>query len=90
MGIGTGATKRLMPVLFLLLVIVHPRSLTLPGAMEGVTFLFKPDFAKLSALGLAFFKLSIGMGTMITTAATSATIRTFRHTARSCWRICWC
>lgn len=67
-----GATKRLMPVLFLLLVITCIRSLTLPGAMEGVTFLFKPDFAKLtgpivlSALGLAFFKLSIGMGTMIT------------------------
>lgn len=67
-----GATKRLMPVLFLLLVITCIRSLTLPGAMEGVTFLFKPDFTKLtgpivlSALGLAFFKLSIGMGTMIT------------------------
>jgi len=67
-----GATKRLMPVLFLLLVITCIRSLTLPGAMEGVIFLFKPDFAKLtgpivlSALGLAFFKLSTGMGTMIT------------------------
>ncbi len=65
-------TKRLMPVLFLLLVVVGIRSLTLPGAAQGLAFLFKPDFTKLTfaavltALGLAFFKLSIGMGCMIT------------------------
>lgn len=65
-------TKILMPVLFLLLIIVDIRSLTLPGAQQGLSFLFKPDFSKvtfdviLAALGLAFFKLSVGMGTMIT------------------------
>jgi neurotransmitter:Na+ symporter, NSS family len=65
-------TKRLMPVLFVLLVLVCVRSLTLPGAAQGLEFLFKPDFSKitgaavLTALGLAFFKLSIGMGCMIT------------------------
>jgi NSS family neurotransmitter:Na+ symporter len=65
-------TKRLMPVLFILLVLVCVRSLTLPGAAQGLAFLFKPDFSKitaaavLTALGLAFFKLSIGMGCMIT------------------------
>lgn len=65
-------TKRLMPILFLLLVVLVIRSLTLPGAMEGLTFLFKPDFSKLTgeivlaAMGLSFFKLSVGMGTMIT------------------------
>ncbi|HWJ02565.1 MAG TPA: sodium-dependent transporter [Verrucomicrobiae bacterium] len=65
-------TKILMPVLFVLLVIVDIRALTLPGAAQGLEFLFKPDFSKitgavvLSALGLAFFKLSVGMGTMIT------------------------
>lgn len=65
-------TKRLMPVLFLLLVIVGVRSLTLPGASEGLKFLFIPDFSKITwttllvAMGLAFFKLSIGMGTMMT------------------------
>jgi len=48
------------------------RSVTLPGAAEGLRFLFKPDFSKinagviLSALGQAAFSLSIGMGAMIT------------------------
>jgi len=47
-------------------------SLTLPKAAEGLAFLFKPDFSKitagviLTAMGLAFFKLSLGMGTMMT------------------------
>jgi neurotransmitter:Na+ symporter, NSS family len=67
-----GATKRLMPVLLVLLVLVGIRSITLPGAGQGLAFLFQPDFSKLTAasfliaMGLAFFKLSVGMGTMIT------------------------
>ncbi len=74
-GVSKGieaTTKRLMPILFGLLIIVCVRSLTLPGAVQGLEFLFKPDFTKLTkdalliAMGLAFFKLSIGMGTMIT------------------------
>lgn len=65
-------TKKLMPLLAIMLVIVGIRSLTLPGASEGLAFLFTPDFSKvtfstvLTAMGLAFFKLSIGMGCMIT------------------------
>ncbi len=65
-------TKRLLPLLFVLLLAVCVRSLTLPGASEGLAFLFKPDFSAitgtvvLAALGLSFFKLSVGMGTMIT------------------------
>lgn len=65
-------TKRLMPALFLLLLILVVRSLTLSGAVQGLSFLFKPDFTKitaaalLTAMGLSFFKLSVGMGTMIT------------------------
>ena len=75
MGVSKGieaVTKRLMPVLFLLLIAIGIRSMTLPGAMAGLHFLFAPDFSKittatvLTALGLAFFKLSIGMGTMMT------------------------
>ena len=75
LGVAKGieaVTRRLMPLLFLLLLILCARSLTLPGASEGLTFLFSPDFSKitpavlLTALGLAFFKLSIGMGTMLT------------------------
>lgn len=64
--------KVLMPFLLLLLIIIVVRSLTLPDASEGLKFLFKPDFSKitaktfLEALGQAFFSLSIGMGTLIT------------------------
>lgn len=74
-GVAKGieaTTKRLIPLLFILLLIVDVRALTLPGAGEGLAFLFQPDFSKISAtaaliaLGLAFFKLSIGMGAMIT------------------------
>jgi NSS family neurotransmitter:Na+ symporter len=75
MGVSKGIeriTKTLMPVLFILIIICDIRALTLPGAFEGVRFLFEVDFSKLSAaailtaMGLAFFKLSLGMGTMIT------------------------
>jgi neurotransmitter:Na+ symporter, NSS family len=78
MGVTKGieaATKRLLPLLFVLLVLVSLRSLTLPGAAEGLAFLFAPDFSAvtvntvLEAMGLAFFKLSIGMGCMITYGA---------------------
>lgn len=75
LGVSKGiekTTKRLMPVLFLILFMIGIRSLMLPGAAEGLNFLFRPDFSKvtgavvLTAMGLAFFKLSVGMGTMIT------------------------
>ncbi|MHB1324082.1 MAG: sodium-dependent transporter [Coriobacteriia bacterium] len=65
-------TKTLLPILFVLLLICNIRALTLPGAGAGVEYLFRPDFTKvtapvvLAALGLAFFKLSVGMGTMTT------------------------
>ena len=69
------ASKLLMPLLFVMLIILCIRSLTLPGAMAGLDFLFRPDFSKinssvlLSAMGQAFFSLSIGMGCMITYAS---------------------
>jgi NSS family neurotransmitter:Na+ symporter len=65
-------TKILMPMLFLLLIILCVRSLTLKGSGAGLKFLFHPDLSKitpkviLEALGQAFFSLSIGMGTLIT------------------------
>jgi neurotransmitter:Na+ symporter, NSS family len=65
-------TKILMPLLLLLIFVICIRSITLPGAVKGLEFLFKPDFSKLNpnvvlmALGQAFFSLSIGMGTLIT------------------------
>ena len=66
------ATKKLMPLLFLLLLLLCGYSLTLPGRAEALAFLFAPEWHKitpavvLTAMGLAFFKLSIGMGTMMT------------------------
>ncbi|MCK5739816.1 sodium-dependent transporter [bacterium] len=65
-------SKILMPVLLLLLLLMIVRSLTLPGAMAGVSFYLKPDFSKITkdiliqALGQAFFSLSLGMGAMMT------------------------
>src|SRR5690606_2068592 len=67
-----GLTKRLMPLLFVLLLLLGAVSLSLDKAVEGLAFLFSPDLSKISAsvvltaMGLAFFKLSIGMGTMMT------------------------
>jgi NSS family neurotransmitter:Na+ symporter len=74
-GISGGiekASKILMPFLFILLFLVMLRSLTLPGAMEGVKYYLTPDFSKingnviLAALGQAFFSLSVGWGILIT------------------------
>lgn len=75
MGVGGGierASKVLMPVLFLILLGLMFRGLTLPGSGAGVSFLVTPDFGKLNpeavleALGHAFFTLSLGMGAMLT------------------------
>ena len=64
--------KILMPILLAILVILAITAMTLPGGMEGVVYLFEPDFSELSlpvvmsALGQALFSLSLGMGAMIT------------------------
>ena len=77
-GISSGiekANRYMMPALFILFLLLAGRSLTLPDAMAGVSFLLKPDWSHLSpqtmltALGQAFFALSIGVSTMITYAA---------------------
>ncbi len=65
------ASNILMPILLLLLVALCVNSLTLPGASEGLKFLFEPDFSKvtgqtvLAACGQAFFSMSVGMGCLI-------------------------
>ena len=64
-------SKVLMPLLFLMMLVLIVRGLTLPGAMEGVKFLFQPNFeaftgeALLNALGFSFFSLSVGSGSMM-------------------------
>ncbi len=66
------ACALMVPLLFVIMLVLILRAITLPGAMAGVNFCFTPDFAKLSgqsvlvAMGHAFFTLSLGMGAMIT------------------------
>ena len=66
------SSKIFMPLLFLFLVILAVRAVSLPGAGAGIDFLFKPNFENvkstvfLDAMGQAFFSLSIGMGCLIT------------------------
>jgi NSS family neurotransmitter:Na+ symporter len=65
-------SKFLMPALFVLMLVLIARALTLPGAVDGLLYFLTPDFSKVSgsmlvdAMGLAFFSLSLGMGIMIT------------------------
>ena len=74
-GVQNGIEKTakvLMPLLLVILIILGIRSMTLPGAKEGLSFLFRPDFSKITgkvmveALGQGFFSLSLGMGVLIT------------------------
>ena len=64
------SVKYLMPLLFIFLIGMVIRNLTLPGAMEGVTFYLKPDFSKITpklfifVLGQVFFALSLGFGVL--------------------------
>ena len=66
------SAKILMPMLFLILLVLGIRSITLNGSAEGLAFLFKPNFQSikstvfLDAMGQAFFSLSLGMGAMTT------------------------
>ncbi|MFC1574611.1 sodium-dependent transporter [Gemmatimonadota bacterium] len=75
-GISKGierASKWMMPMLLVLLGILLVRSLTLPGSMEGIRYLFIPDWSYLlkpitwgMALGQAFFSVSLtGAGMLV-------------------------
>lgn len=67
------ANKIFMPLLFLLLLVMLVRAVTLEGAAEGINWLFKPDFSAIldyrvwtAAYGQIFFTLSICFAIMIT------------------------
>ncbi len=77
-GVKSGierVSKILMPTLFLLIMMLVFCSVTLPGSGAGIDFIIRPDFSKidgmvvLSAMGQAFFSLSIGMGCLCTYAS---------------------
>lgn len=67
-------TKVMMLALLAIIVVLAVRSVTLPGAGEGLKYYLVPDFNRMAeqgignvifaALGQAFFTLSIGMGSM--------------------------
>ena len=70
-------SKVLMSLLFVLLIVLCVRAVTLPGASEGLSFYLMPDFGKLfangpegftdavfAAMGQAFFTLGVGVGSM--------------------------
>lgn len=62
------ACKIMMPTLFIMLIILAIRSLTLPGAMKGLRWYLSVDFSKingsvlLAALGQSFFSIGIASG----------------------------
>ncbi len=68
-------TSIAMPALFVMLVITIIRSCTLPGAAEGLAFMFKPDWSAFQGTGWVkvlsvaggqmFFSLSLGMSIMV-------------------------
>jgi NSS family neurotransmitter:Na+ symporter len=68
-------SKIMMPILLLIIVVLAVFSMFMPNAIEGIKFLLTPDFSKvtkdvvLSAMGQAFFSLSVGMGTLATYAS---------------------
>ena len=68
-------SKILMPVLLGMILLVVVRSVTLPGAMEGIRWYLTPDFSAITintwiaAMGQVFFSLSIGMSGMVTYAS---------------------
>lgn len=61
-----------MPLLFVLMLLIMVYSISLPGSEEGIRYMLKPDFGKLTpaavaaAMGQAFFSLSLGVGTILT------------------------
>ena len=80
-------SKVLMPFLAIILILLCVRSVSMPNGLEGLKFLFYPDFSKitpqvmLSALGQAFFSLSLGMGCMITYGSYMRKQNNLLHTA---------
>ncbi len=64
--------KFLLPLLFIILIVLILRGLTMEGAADGLAFYLRPDFSKvgvktvIEAMGQCFFSLSLGMGAMIT------------------------
>ena len=75
LGIQKGVekySKIMMPILFGIFILLIIYSTTLSGFKDALKFLFKPDFSEvtptviISAIGQAFFSLSLGLGALVT------------------------
>ncbi|EGU31922.1 sodium-dependent transporter [Vibrio scophthalmi] len=74
-GVKSGierASKIMMPILFIMVLLLIGRMIFLPGALDGVNYMFEPDFSKIwdvkvwaAAYGQIFFTLSIGFAIML-------------------------
>ena len=68
-------SKITMPILFVLIVVITGYSVSLPGSGDGVRYLLKPDWSRLSieavaaAIGQSFYSLSLGVGSILTYAS---------------------
>ncbi|EFU83323.1 sodium-dependent transporter [Staphylococcus lugdunensis] len=83
------ASKIMMPLLFIFLLIIVIKSLTLDGALEGVQYILQPRIQDISmqgvlfALGQSFFTLSLGTTGMITYASYAPKAMTIKSSALS-------
>ena len=92
MGVQKGierSSKVMMPMLLLIVGVLVVCSFSMPGSYEGMRFLFKPDFSKvtgdvaLSAMGQAFYSLSLAMGCLCTYASYFSSSANLLRTAGS-------
>jgi len=92
MGVEKGlekASKFMMPLLFLFLIVIVIKSLTLEGSFEGLKYILQPRLEDMSmegvlfALGQSFFTLSLGTTGMITYASYASKEMTIKTSAIS-------
>ena len=92
MGVEKGlekASKFMMPLLFIFLIIIVVKSLSLDGSFEGLKYILQPRIEDISiegilfALGQSFFTLSLGTTGMITYASYAPKEMTIKTSAVS-------
>ena len=84
-------SKLMMPMLIIIIFVLVGFSMSLPKAADGIRFLLQPDLSKvtpevvLSAMGQAFFSLSVGIGCLVTY---SSYFSNETHLVRSAINVC--
>ena len=93
LGVQNGiekACKIMMPIFYILIFVIMIRSITLPGAIEGVKFILIPRWGEMLnlktwiiALGMSFFTLSLGSGNVVY----GSYMRSNDNVAVTCWTV---